>query len=146
MQNTPAHPETSPAGAEDPRCIPHKLTVPLPVGSECPYPDYTNDEQDVWRTLYARMQALLPGRAADEFLVGLKALDLEDHRIPALAEVFELVKRKGADHVRFNIETKITPDSGNDLQLQRVNEPLSRRSRLDCRSHSETLPERRGRA
>jgi glycerophosphoryl diester phosphodiesterase len=33
-------------------------------------------------------------------------------RIPALAEVFDLVKRTGADHVRFNIETKITPTSG----------------------------------
>jgi glycerophosphoryl diester phosphodiesterase len=33
-------------------------------------------------------------------------------RIPALTELFELVKRVGADHVRFNIETKITPTSG----------------------------------
>jgi len=32
-------------------------------------------------------------------------------RIPALTELFELVKRMGADHVRFNIETKITPTS-----------------------------------
>jgi glycerophosphoryl diester phosphodiesterase len=35
-------------------------------------------------------------------------------RIPALAELFYLVKRLGADHVRFNIETKITPTSGAD--------------------------------
>jgi glycerophosphoryl diester phosphodiesterase len=35
-------------------------------------------------------------------------------RIPALAELFDLVKRAGADHVRFNIETKITPTSGNE--------------------------------
>ncbi len=33
-------------------------------------------------------------------------------RIPALTEVFDLVKRSGATHVRFNIETKITPTSG----------------------------------
>ena len=33
-------------------------------------------------------------------------------RIPALTELFDLVKRTGADHVRFNIETKITPTSG----------------------------------
>ena len=32
-------------------------------------------------------------------------------RIPALTELFEMVKRVGADHVRFNIETKITPTS-----------------------------------
>jgi glycerophosphoryl diester phosphodiesterase len=33
-------------------------------------------------------------------------------RIPALAELFDLVRRLGAEHVRFNIETKITPTSG----------------------------------
>jgi glycerophosphoryl diester phosphodiesterase len=33
-------------------------------------------------------------------------------RIPALTELFDLVKRSGAGHVRFNIETKITPTSG----------------------------------
>jgi glycerophosphoryl diester phosphodiesterase len=35
-------------------------------------------------------------------------------RIPALTELFDLVRRAGADHVRFNIETKITPTSGNE--------------------------------
>jgi len=35
--------------------------------------------------------------------------------IPTLAEVFELVHRIKADHVRFNIETKITPDSGAEV-------------------------------
>ena len=86
MQNTPAQPAT-PAGADDPRCIPHKLTGPLPVGAECKYPAYTADEQEVWRTLYARMETLLPGRAADEFLTGLATLKLEKDRIPALADV-----------------------------------------------------------
>src|SRR5882672_3050862 len=33
-------------------------------------------------------------------------------RIPALTELFDLVKRAGAEDVRFNIETKITPTSG----------------------------------
>jgi phenylalanine-4-hydroxylase len=78
---------TPPTGADDPRCIPHKLTAPLPVGAECRYPNYTADEQEVWRTLHARLATLLPGRAADEFLIGLKALDLEHDRIPALADV-----------------------------------------------------------
>jgi glycerophosphoryl diester phosphodiesterase len=35
-------------------------------------------------------------------------------RIPPLAELFDLVKRAGADHVRFNIETKVTPTSGDE--------------------------------
>jgi phenylalanine-4-hydroxylase len=89
MPDTPhAHPAaTTPAGADDPRCVPHKLTAPLPVGGDCPYPDYTADEHAVWQTLYARLEALLPGRAAGEFLVGLEALGLERDRIPALADV-----------------------------------------------------------
>jgi glycerophosphoryl diester phosphodiesterase len=33
-------------------------------------------------------------------------------RIPKLSEIFALVKRAGAEHIRFNIETKITPTSG----------------------------------
>ncbi len=35
-------------------------------------------------------------------------------RIPPLAELFDFVKRAGADHVRLNIETKITPTSGGE--------------------------------
>jgi glycerophosphoryl diester phosphodiesterase len=35
-------------------------------------------------------------------------------RIPALTELFDLVHREGAEHVRFNIETKLTPTSGNE--------------------------------
>ena len=36
--------------------------------------------------------------------------------IPSLAEVFELVKRSGAEHVRFNIETKLAPGSHDSPQ------------------------------
>lgn len=35
-------------------------------------------------------------------------------RIPKLTDVFDLVKRNDADHIRFNIETKLTPTSGAD--------------------------------
>lgn len=41
--------------------------------------------------------------------------DQEPHdgaHIPTLAQVFELVQRSGADQIRFNIETKLTPTSG----------------------------------
>jgi glycerophosphoryl diester phosphodiesterase len=34
---------------------------------------------------------------------------VDGERIPTLAELFELVHRRGADTVRFNIETKISP-------------------------------------
>ena len=36
-------------------------------------------------------------------------------RIPTLGEVFELIRRTGAGHIRFNIETKLTPTSGADV-------------------------------
>jgi phenylalanine-4-hydroxylase len=79
--------QSAPSAADDPRCIPHKLTGPLPVGDECLYPDYTPEEQSVWRELFARQTELLPGRAADEFLTGLAALGLDHQKIPALSVV-----------------------------------------------------------
>ena len=39
---------------------------------------------------------------------------MDGARIPTLMEVFELTRRARADHVRFNIETKLTPTSGAD--------------------------------
>lgn len=94
-------PPPSPAGSaapatqdgSDPRCTPIKLTSPIPIGDECVYPAYTADEQSVWRSLYARQEALLPGRAADEFLEGLHRLGLERDRIPALADVSRRLDR-----------------------------------------------------
>lgn len=35
-------------------------------------------------------------------------------RIPSLAQVFELVKARGASHIRFNIETKLNPTLPDD--------------------------------
>ncbi len=90
---TTAHPETPTQDGSDPRCIPHKLTRPLPVGAECLYPNYSPEEQDVWRTLYARMETLLPASAAEEFITGLRTLDLERDRIPALADVSRKLER-----------------------------------------------------
>ena len=53
---------------------------------------------------------LKPGSAYAASLPEQRAVD--GARIPALTELFDLVKRAGAAHVRFNIETKITPTSG----------------------------------
>lgn len=80
-------PGTNTTGGNDPRCVPIKLTAPIPIGDECPYPHYTDDEQAVWRELITRQEKLLPGRAADEFLSGLTALGLDHEHIPALADV-----------------------------------------------------------
>jgi glycerophosphoryl diester phosphodiesterase len=55
---------------------------------------------------------LKPGSAYAKSLPEQQPVD--GARIPPLAELFDLVKRAGADHVRFNIETKITPASGDE--------------------------------
>ena len=87
--NSPSSPlpENGATGAADPRCVPIKLNEAIPIGDDISYPDYIPDEHAVWRELHARQTALLPGRAADEFLSGLAALDLDRERIPALADV-----------------------------------------------------------
>ncbi|MBU1324062.1 MAG: phenylalanine 4-monooxygenase [Alphaproteobacteria bacterium] len=43
---------------------------------------YTLVEHETWNTLYARQMKILPGRAADVFLKGLDALDLNTGGIP----------------------------------------------------------------
>jgi glycerophosphoryl diester phosphodiesterase len=53
---------------------------------------------------------LKPGSAYAASLPQQQAVD--GARIPALTELFALTRRLGAEHVRFNIETKITPTSG----------------------------------
>jgi glycerophosphoryl diester phosphodiesterase len=55
---------------------------------------------------------LKPGSAYAASLPEQRAID--GARIPTLAELFGLVRRNDADHVRFNIETKLTPTSGDE--------------------------------
>ncbi len=83
----PPSPVAMAPAANDPRCVPIKLTRSIPVGDAIDYPRYTDDEQEVWRALYARQEKLLAGRAADEFLTGLEVLELDHGRIPALRDV-----------------------------------------------------------
>jgi phenylalanine-4-hydroxylase len=54
---------------------------------------YTQAEHDVWITLYERQSALLPGRACDEFLRGLDALDLHRSGIPDFKRINEELHR-----------------------------------------------------
>ena len=54
---------------------------------------YTQAEHDVWITLYERQTALLPGRACDEFLRGLDALDLHRSGIPHFKRINEELQR-----------------------------------------------------
>ena len=55
---------------------------------------------------------LKPGTAYAARFPGQRPVD--GARIPTLSEVFDLAARAGAGHIRFNIETKLTPTSGAD--------------------------------
>ena len=48
---------------------------------------YSAVEHDIWRQLFARQKKCVIGRAADEYLAGLKALQLSDTSIPQLFDV-----------------------------------------------------------
>lgn len=52
-----------------------------------PLDRYSRQDQTTWSLLLARQQALLPGRACDEFLAGLAAIGLPEGRIPEFAEL-----------------------------------------------------------
>ncbi|HWU15522.1 MAG TPA: phenylalanine 4-monooxygenase [Caulobacter sp.] len=54
---------------------------------------YTQAEHEVWITLYERQAALLPGRACDEFLRGLDALDLHRSGIPDFRRINDELQR-----------------------------------------------------
>jgi phenylalanine-4-hydroxylase len=49
---------------------------------EQPIADYTAQDHATWRTLFERQAALLPGRACEEYLQGLRGLGVAAHGIP----------------------------------------------------------------
>lgn len=49
--------------------------------------NYSQEEHRIWGLLFERQMKLLPGRASDEYLHGLKALGLVANRIPQLSDV-----------------------------------------------------------
>lgn len=71
----------------DPRCVPQYLDGPPPVGSEIIKPDYTAEQNENWGYLFNRQMDLLPGRAGEAFLDGVRLLGLNDKGIPALADL-----------------------------------------------------------
>ncbi|MEO8450106.1 MAG: phenylalanine 4-monooxygenase [Gemmatimonadota bacterium] len=48
---------------------------------------YTDEEHDVWKTLYARRLGELPGTASARFMAGIDAIGLGPDRVPDLADV-----------------------------------------------------------
>lgn len=71
----------------DPRCIPQKLSAPVPIHDEIVYPDYTDEHHEIWKFLYNRQMGFLPNRAADEYLYGVEKLNLSSERIPNLKDI-----------------------------------------------------------
>jgi phenylalanine-4-hydroxylase len=57
---------------------------------------YTPEEHAVWKTLFERQGKLLPGRACDQFIQGMKDLPIGPDRIPDFEQLSEaLMKRTG---------------------------------------------------
>lgn len=57
---------------------------------------YTAEEHAVWKTLFERQSRLLPGRACDAFVQGMRELPMRHDRIPHFEELSEaLMKRTG---------------------------------------------------
>jgi phenylalanine-4-hydroxylase len=55
---------------------------------------YTAQDHATWKTLFERQARLLPGRACDEFLQGLKALPLDAECIPDFRRLNEVLERR----------------------------------------------------
>lgn len=77
----------------DPRCVPVKLTRPMPEGAALPRREYTDEEHETWKILYGRQRRLLEGRACEEFLHGLRIMRFPEDHIPDLREVHRTLKR-----------------------------------------------------
>ncbi|HWB48462.1 MAG TPA: phenylalanine 4-monooxygenase [Stellaceae bacterium] len=55
---------------------------------------YTPAEHTVWRTLYERQATLLPARACDEYLAGLRALSIDADAIPDFRRLSDILMRR----------------------------------------------------
>lgn len=71
----------------DPRCIPQRLTGPVPEHDEIQYPDYPDSDHESWKFLYNRQMKFLPGRVCEEYLAGTAKLNFTPDRIPALSHL-----------------------------------------------------------
>jgi phenylalanine-4-hydroxylase len=56
-------------------------------GAEFKYPNYAAEEHGTWHLLYQKQMELLPSRACEEHMTGLRKLCFTSDRIPRLADV-----------------------------------------------------------
>jgi phenylalanine-4-hydroxylase len=76
------------AGADD--ALPARPDGTIPQGWEA----YGEAEHATWRTLFERQSRLLPGRACDEFVQGLRALPIGAEQIPDFRRLSEVLMRR----------------------------------------------------
>ncbi|EYC52446.1 phenylalanine-4-hydroxylase [Hylemonella gracilis str. Niagara R] len=55
---------------------------------------YTAQEHAVWRTLFERQSRLLPGRACDEFIEGMRKLPIGAEQIPDFEQMSKVLRRQ----------------------------------------------------
>jgi phenylalanine-4-hydroxylase len=55
--------------------------------------NYSAEEHGVWKTLYERQMKLLPGRACDEFVAGMRALPIDADRIPDFRRLSDVLMK-----------------------------------------------------
>lgn len=61
---------------------------------------YTKEENAIWHDLYVDQIQIVQGRACDEFLLGLKTLNLPHDHIPQLQEINEALEKASGWHVQ----------------------------------------------
>ena len=60
---------------------------------EQPWQDYSATDHDVWAQLYARQREVLKGRACEEYLTALSAMEMTPDRIPRFSDLNEHLQR-----------------------------------------------------
>lgn len=56
--------------------------------------DYTSEDHDVWKALFERQSEIVKGRACQEYLDGIAALEMDQTQIPNFVESSKLLKAK----------------------------------------------------
>jgi phenylalanine-4-hydroxylase len=56
--------------------------------------DFSAEENDTWKILFERQMEVVQERGCDEYLKGLKALEMHSDRIPQCGEISEVLQQK----------------------------------------------------
>lgn len=87
---TTAQASTNPAGGDPWSTTPASTRADFTIDQN--WDAYSDAEHDVWRRLFRRQSAILPGLVAPAFLEGLEALHMDETRIPDFAALNENLK------------------------------------------------------